>query len=137
MSGSEGLCPDHWATVQIGDRVLVEHPKSALSMHAVVNARSASGRWVCVEGISASYREADGWTLVIVERAWRAPVEPGWYASHERLRAHGLGSSIRLYRHDGSDQWFMTRATGDPGVWQGVAPSSLPRDLVRFTVTAS
>lgn len=127
---------DAWNTVHPGDRVLIEHPASALSMHAVVSSTNHANRWVSVNGISASYSESLGWTLVIVERGWRAPVEPGWYASHEGLRAHGIGSSIRLFRHDGSDQWWRTRDNGgQQTIWQPIEPHTLPHDLVRFMVT--
>jgi hypothetical protein len=121
-------CDDPWLDVAVGDSVLIENSERNASVRGIVDSTNSTSPWLSIEGVTGSFHKSAGWELTVIARVVRPPSQPGWYISKEALRAHGYGSSIRLYRRD-SANWFRT-TSNERMTWEQVGVRALPQDLL-------
>lgn len=121
-------CDDPWRDLSVGDSVLIENTDHSVSVRGIVGSVNSATPWLSIEGMSGSFHKSNGWNLAVIARVVRPPSQPGWYVSKESLRAHGYGSTIRLYRRD-SANWFRT-TSNERMTWEQVGVGALPTDLI-------
>lgn len=118
---------DDFTTIGEGDHIVAIRNGFTTVVQGYVDKAPTDCSGPTINGMTYSL-QPDSWTFRMIQRAWHAPKDSGWYVSAASVDAHGQGSSVAIYRLDLLGVWYRSGVTAERP-WREVKATSLPRDL--------